>query len=416
VTGAPPRGRRRIAAAALLATTVAGYAGGAVGSELESALPAVPPEAVGFRPDGLDDVDRLVEAAVAERTFPGAVLAIGRRGALVRFRAFGCQTYEPEATEVRTDTIYDLASLTKVVVTTTVAMVLVDGGRLDLDAPASSIVPGFRGGGKDDVRVRQLLTHSGGLLWWAPLFEELRGRAAFLERILEMDLDYPPGTKSVYSDLGLILLDEVLERSAGAPIEEVARRRLLEPLGMRDTQYLPPVDLRPRIAPTERDPWRGRVLRGEVHDRNTFALEGVAPHAGLFGTAGDLARFAQMLLNGGTLDGHRIVSEDTVALFTRRVPGVSGSTRALGWDTPTDGATPRSSTPGEPGYSSAGTLLSPRSFGHTGYTGTSMWIDPERELFVILLSNRVHPTRENRAHLAFRPRLADAVVRALAEP
>jgi CubicO group peptidase (beta-lactamase class C family) len=403
-------------AASLLAISIAGYAGGAVGSELENSLPVVSPEAAGFRPEGLDDVDRLVETAVAARTFPGAVLAIGRRGALVRLRAFGHQTYEPQAAEVRTDTIYDLASLTKVVVTTTVAMILVDEGRLDLDATVGSTVPGFRGGAKDQVRVRQLLSHSGGLLWWAPLYEELRGKAAFLERILEMDLDYPPGTKSIYSDLGLILLGEVLERRAGAPIEEVARRRLLEPLGMRDTQYLPPVALRPRIAPTERDPWRGRVLRGEVHDRNTFALEGVAPHAGLFGTAGDLARFAQMLLNGGTLGGHRIVSADTVALFTRRVAGVQGSTRALGWDTPTDGVTPRSSTPGEPGYSSAGTLFSPRSFGHIGYTGTSMWIDPERELFVILLSNRVHPTRENRAHLAFRPRLADAVVRALAEP
>jgi CubicO group peptidase (beta-lactamase class C family) len=411
----PPRTSRTVAVI-LLATTVAGYAGGAVGSELESALPVVSPEAVGFRPDGLDDVDRIVEAAVAERTFPGAVLAIGRRGGLVRLRAFGRQTYEPEAAEVRTDTIYDLASLTKIVVTTTVAMILVDEGRLDLDATVGSIVPGFEGGAKDQVRVRQLLSHSGGLLWWAPLYKELRGKAAFLERILEMDLDYPPGTKSVYSDLGLILLGEVLERSAGTPIEEVARRRLLEPLGMGDTQYLPPVALRPRIAPTERDPWRGRVLRGEVHDRNTFALGGVAPHAGLFGTAGDLARFAQMLLNGGTLEGHRIVSEDTVTLFTHRVTGVPGCTRALGWDTPTDGATPRSSTPGDPGYSSAGTLFSPRSFGHTGYTGTSMWIDPERELFVILLSNRVHPTRENRAHLAFRPRLADAVVRALAEP
>ncbi|MGD8896941.1 MAG: serine hydrolase domain-containing protein, partial [Acidobacteriota bacterium] len=164
-----------------------------MGSELESAPPVVSPQAVGFRPDGLDDVDRIVEAAVAERTFPGAVLAIGRRGALVRLRAFGRQTYEPEAAEVRTDTIYDLSSLTKIVVTTTVAMILVDEGRLDLDATVGSIVPGFEGGAKDQVRVRQLLSHSGGLLWWAPLYKELRGKAAFLERILETDLDYPPG-------------------------------------------------------------------------------------------------------------------------------------------------------------------------------------------------------------------------------
>jgi len=301
------------------------------------------------------------------------------------------------------------------VVTTTVAMVLVDEGRLDLDATVSSIVPGFRGGDKDDVRVRQLLTHSGGLLWWAPLFEELRGRAAFLERILEMDLDYAPGTKSVYSDLGIILLAEVLQRVAGEPLEAIARRRLFEPLGMGDTQYLPPVGLRPRIAPTERDPWRGRVLLGEVHDENAFALEGVAPHAGLFSTAGDLARFAQAMLNGGELDGHSVVSRPTVELFTRHA-GVAESTRALGWDTPSNGKDPRSSVPGDPGYSSSGSLFSPRSFGHTGFTGTSMWMDPERELFLILLTNRVHPTRENRRISRVRSRLADAVVRALAEP
>jgi CubicO group peptidase (beta-lactamase class C family) len=402
-----------VAAVALLAMAFAGYSADAAGSDRDP-LPAASAEEAGFRPSGLDEVDRIVEAAMEEGAFPGAVLAIGRRGSLVRFRAFGRYTYEPGAPEVRTDTIYDLASLTKVVATTTVAMILVDQGRLDLDAPVSGIVPRFRGGAKDEVRVRQLLTHSGGLLWWAPLYEALRGPKAYLERILEMDLDYEPGSKTVYSDLGVILLGDVLERLAGAPIEEVARRRVFEPLGMRDTRYLPPLALHPRIAPTERDPWRGRVVLGEVHDRNAFALEGVAPHAGLFATAGDLARFAQMLLNGGALNGRRVVSPATVALFTRRVPGIAGSTRALGWDTPTDETGRRSSTPGEDGYSSAGSLLSPRSFGHTGYTGTLMWMDPDRQLFVVLLTNRVHPTRENRAILAVRPRVNDAVIRALA--
>ena len=230
-----------------------------------------------------------------------------------------------------------------------------------------------------------------------------------------MDLDYEPGSKMVYSDLGLILLGSILERLGGAPLEELARRRVFEPLGMKDTRYRPSVTLRPRIAPTERDPWRGRVLVGEVHDENAFALEGVAPHAGLFSTAGDLSRFAQALLNGGILDGQRVVSEATVDLFTRRA-GQKGSTRALGWDTPTDETGQRSSTPRQPGYSTAGSLFSPRSFGHTGFTGTSLWMDPERELFVILLTNRVHPTRENRAIGAIRPRVADAVVRALARP
>ena len=166
------------------------------------------------------------------------------------------------------------------------------------------------------------------------------------------------------------------------------------PLGMKDTLYRPPAALVPRIAPTENDPWRGRVLRGEVHDENAFALGGIAPHAGLFGTAPDLARFASMLLDEGRGPGQRLVSRATVELFTERA-GVPLASRALGWDTPANETGERSSTPGAPGYTAAGSLLSPRSFGHTGFTGTSMWMDPERELYVILLTNRVHPTREN---------------------
>jgi CubicO group peptidase (beta-lactamase class C family) len=402
-------------ARAVLAVTLAGYAGTAMGSETGGPLPSTTPEAAGFRAQGLVEVDHVVEAAVSDGAFPGAVLAVGRRGRLVRYAGFGRLSYDPRASAVQTDTVYDLASVTKVVVTTTLAMILVDEGRLDLETPVHSLLPEFSGGAKDDVRVRQLLTHSGGLLWWAPLYEELHGEEDYVERICEMDLDYPPGTRSSYSDLGLILLGRILELRGGAPLDEMARRRVLEPLGMEHTQYRPPVSLRPRIAPTERDPWRGRVILGEVHDENAFALDGVAPHAGLFSTAGDLARFAQMLLNRGELEGRRLVSSETVDLFTRRA-GVPGSSRALGWDTPSNGKDRRSSVPGDPGYSSAGSLFSARSFGHTGFTGTSMWMDPERGLFVILLTNRVYPTRENRKISRVRSRLADAVVGALAEP
>jgi CubicO group peptidase (beta-lactamase class C family) len=415
VSSSGPPGVAALLTALALSAAGAGYAETTVGSQVPSPLPVASPAAVGFDAARLAQVDRLLESAVSARAFPGAILAIGRGGSLVRLRAFGRLSYDPGSPEVRTNTLYDLASLTKVVVTTTVAMMLVDDGRLDLDERVVSLVPGFTGGRKDEVRVRQLLTHSGGLLWWAPLYEELRGREAYLERILEMDLDYPPGARSVYSDLGVILLGEVLERVAGEPLEAIARRRLFEPLGMVDTRYRPPVGLRSRIAPTERDPWRGRILLGEVHDENAFALGGVAPHAGLFSTAGDLARFAQALLNGGEMDGRRIVNRSTVEQFTRRA-GVARSTRALGWDTPTNGEDPRSSVPGEPGYSSAGSLFSPRAFGHTGFTGTSVWMDPDRQLFLILLSNRVHPTRENRRIGRVRARLADAVVGALAGP
>jgi beta-glucosidase-like glycosyl hydrolase/CubicO group peptidase (beta-lactamase class C family) len=381
----------------------------------EMTLRTAPPAEVGFRPGGLAEVDRLIEEAVASRAFPGAVIAIGKDGALAELRAFGRLSYDSGAPEVATDTIYDLASLTKVVVTTTVAMILVDEGKLDLSKRVSDFLPRFRGGAKDRVTVAQLLTHSSGMDWWAPLYKELKGPEAYLDRILSLDLAYEPGTKSVYSDLGVVLLGEILQRVAGRPLEDVAREKIFGPLGMRDTAFRPPAALRPRIAPTENDPWRGRVLRGEVHDENAYAMGGIAPHAGLFGTASDLARFAQMLLNGGVFEHHRIVSRETVERFTRRA-AVPSSTRAIGWDTAADETGVRSSIPGAPGYSSAGSLFSSRAFGHTGFTGTSMWMDPERRLFVVLLTNRVHPTRENNAIRLARSSVADAVVRALAAP
>jgi CubicO group peptidase (beta-lactamase class C family) len=355
------------------------------------------------------EADAVVRAAVGE-AFPGAVAAIGK-GGFLHVQPFGRLSRDSGAAEVGRDTLYDLASLTKVIVTTTLAMQLVDEGRLALDASASSYLPEFRGSGKERVTVRQLLTHTGGLRGWAPLYAEAFSRAELVARVMAMDLEGEPGTRCVYSDLGFVLLGEILERLAGASLDSVARARVLDPLEMWDTRYCPAPELRPRIAPTERDHWRGRLLHGEVHDENAFAMGGVAPHAGLFGTAGDLGRLARMLLAGGTHEGRRLVSSATVALFTRRVE-IPGVTRALGWDTPTDGVTARSSVPGRPGYSSAGSLLSPRSFGHTGFTGTSLWIDPERELYVVLLSNRVHPSRENDRIREVRARLADAAAEA----
>jgi CubicO group peptidase (beta-lactamase class C family) len=330
------------------------------------------------------------------------VLAVGKGAALVDLRAFGRQTYEAVSRPIEVDTLFDLASLTKVIATTTMAMILVDEGRLDIQRPVAAFLPKFRGGDKDKVSVWHLLTHSSGVDWWAPLYQEATTKPAYLDRICAMDLKFAPGTKSVYSDLGVMLLGEILERVAGEPLDAFARRRIFAPLGMKDTQWKPPPELLPRIAPTELDAaWRKRVVHGEVHDENAFGLGGVAPHAGLFGTGPDLARFAQMLLNGGVYDQHRIVSRETLDRFTTRA-GVPDSSRALGWDTPSPG-------------SSAGTLLSPRSFGHTGFTGTSMWMDPDRNLFVILLTNRVHPTRDNNLIRQARPAVADAVVRALGE-
>ncbi len=350
---------------------------------------------------GLPEVDRVLDRFLAEGAFPGGVLAVGHRGALVHLRPFGRLSGGDGAPEVAADTIYDLASLTKVVATTAMAMILVDEERLDLDSPVRDFLPRFEGAGKEKVTVRHLLTHSSGVDWWAPLYQEITGKKAYLERIQAMDLAYEPGTRSKYSDLGLILLGEILERVAGESLDAFVRRRVFEPLGMRDTRFRPGPELLARIAPTEDDPGRGRVLRGEVHDENAHALGGVAPHAGLFSTAGDLARFAQMMLYGGVFEHQRLFSRATMETFTAKA-GVPGSDRALGWDTKS------------PEGSSAGSLFSPRSYGHTGFTGTSIWIDPDRELFVILLTNRVHPTRDNTLIRQVRPAVADAVVRALA--
>jgi CubicO group peptidase (beta-lactamase class C family) len=361
------------------------------------------PEDAGFRPDAMDAVDRIIEDAVAARAFPGGVVAVGHDGALVHLKPFGRLSYDADAPAVEERTIYDLASLTKVVATTTMAMILVDEGRLDIDKPVSAFIPAYKGGLRDKVTVRHLLTHSagypGGVTY---LYKDLKGKQQYLDYITRMELLFEPGTKTVYTDLGEILLGEVLERVAGQDIPSFAKERIFEPLGMKDTLFRPGPELIPRIAPTEIDPWRGRLLRGEVHDENAFAYGGAAAHAGLFGTAEDLARFAQMMLNGGVFEHKRIVSRETLEKFTTRANVVPDSSRALGWDTPS-------------AQSSAGELFSPRSFGHTGFTGTSLWMDPERKVFAILLTNRVHPHRDNTAIFAVRRAFADAVIGGLVQ-
>ncbi len=363
------------------------------------------PAAAGFRPGGLAQVGKVLDEFVAKHAFPGGVAAVGYRGKLVYLHPFGHQTYDPASPAVTADTLYDLASLTKVIATTTMAMMMVDEGRLNLDEKVHDFLPRFTGPEKDQVTVRELLTHSAGILWWAPLYESLHGKEEYLHAIEKLDLVTPPGTAEKYSDLGIILLGAILERVAGEPEDRFVREHVFSPLGMKDTMWKPPAALLPRIAPTENDTtWRHRVMHGEVHDENAYALGGVAPHAGLFSTAPDLARFAQMMLWKGDYDGQRIVARSTVETFTRKAGIVPGSDRAIGWDT-------KSAT-----GSSAGTLFSPDSFGHTGFTGTSIWFDPDRQLFLVLLTNRVYPTRENQLIREARPAVADAVIRALADP
>ena len=344
-----------------------------------------------------------MEKAVATRAFPGAVLAVGYRGELVALEAFGKFDYSRESPAVATDTIYDLASISKVVGTTTAAALLYQQGKLRLETPLVRYLPEFGGvAAHDRITVRQLLTHTSGLPAYERLFRKARDKQALLKRIYAMPLTVRPGQKFVYSDFGMILLGEIIELVAGQPLDQFLRRRVFEPLGMKDTLYQPPKCLRVRIAPTEQDDlFRKRLIRGEVHDEHAWVMNGVAGHAGLFSAARDLAVFAQMMLNGGAYGGRRILQRRTIEKFTARPAGRAGRTRALGWDTP--------SLKG----SSAGAHFSPRSFGHTGFTGTSLWVDPEKQLFVVLLSNRVHPTRENIQIRKVRPAVHNAVVEAL---
>jgi CubicO group peptidase (beta-lactamase class C family) len=369
------------------------------------AIPRVSLADAGFIQDSVESLGRFLEARAADGVFPGGVLALGRRGGLAYVRPVGVYG-EDDPDPVTDATIYDLASLTKVVGLTSAAFLLLADGRLDLEERVSTYLPEFGGPGKSDVTVRHLLTHTSGLPPWIPLHLETDGPQTAIERVLAEDLESDPGSQYAYSDLGAIVMTQVVERVAGEPLDVFLERRLFGPLGMRDTRFRPPPAWVDRIAPTERDAWRGRLVRGEVHDENAFHLGGVSGHAGLFSSALDLSRFALWILDAyhDRLGGREpTLPADLVRSLVAVQPGPAGSTRAIGWDTPTPG-----------GGASSGRLLSPASFGHTGFTGTSIWIDTERDLFIILLTNRVHPTRENRALLPLRGEIADMVIRALA--
>ncbi|HEX2187251.1 MAG TPA: serine hydrolase domain-containing protein [Longimicrobiaceae bacterium] len=363
-------------------------------------LVSAPPEAVGLAPSLTARVDSVARAAVADRAAPAIAVAVGRFGRLVHSRGYGRTDWAPRSPEVTDSTIFDLASLTKVVATTTAAMILEDEGRLQLDRPVAFYVPELTDTLKQGITVRQILTHRGGFEAFAPLYLDTRGQAEYLRKINERPLKHVPGTETVYSDWDLILMQRVIERISGQTLDEFTRARIFRPLGMRDTGFRPAPALRPRIAATEVDRRRGGLIQGEVHDPNAWALGGVAGHAGLFSSARDLAVFAQMMLNNGEYGGVRIVRPETVARWT--ATQFAGSSRALGWDTPS-------------GRSSAGRFFGPRSYGHTGYTGTSLWMDPERGVFVVLLTNRVNPTAENQKHVPLRRSVADAVMEAVTD-
>ncbi len=390
--------------------------GGVVASPLET-----DPLEAGMDPAALAALDSLILFALADSASPGAALAVGRHGKLVRLRGYGRLDWDPSAPPATPASLWDMASVTKVAATTTAAMILAESGRLDLDAPVVDYLPWWGKGdpGKPGVTVRQLLLHRGGLPPFRRFFLEMEGKEAIQQAIGRLPLEYEPGDSTVYSDIGLMTVAFIVEAVTGTTPDAFLRERVWEPLGMQDTGFLPDAALLPRIAPTEVDTtWRHAHVHGAVHDENAHAMGGVAGHAGLFSSARDMAVLAQMLLDGGGVGPCandpaggtpcseprpapvRIVAPTTVELFTRRHD--TTSSRALGWDTPT----PRSS---------AGDHFSARAFGHTGFTGTSIWVDPELDLFVVLLTSRTNPTRDNSRHVPLRRAVHDAAALAITD-
>ena len=395
----------QIEVAGTLPVAVAGVAPAGQGVRLrQQALRPGAPEEVGLEAGTAERVDRVLEDAVRDGAFPGGAVAVGRGGVLLRLKGYGRLTRGGDA--VTAETPYDLASLTKVVGTTTAAMQLVEDGRLDLDAEVSEYLPRYRGLGKEFVTVRQLLEHSAGQRPWYPFHTNDRlDRRAALDFIYADTLRYPPGTRSRYSDFDMIVLGEVLEAVTDTPLDRLLEERIYAPLGMASTGFRGVGVVDRTVAPTETDSfWRGRTLQGEVHDEAASVFGGVAGHAGLFSTASDLSRFAFVLSNGGRGYGTRLFRRTTLDAFTRHVRLPSTYPTGLGW-----------MVNAGPGNSAAGDL-SARTFGHTGFTGTSIWVDPESQVFVVLLTNRVHPSRRNRRIRDVRTSLATRVADAVRTP
>ena len=341
----------------------------------------------------------LLRSGISQHAFPGASIAITRHGNLVAHKQLGHFTYDPLSPLVEPQTVYDLASVTKVVATTPACMLLHERGQLKLEQRLVELLPAFAG---DDPRRRQvtlrmLLAHSSGLPAYVKLFQAAHNKEELVRQALAVPLTADPGTRAEYSDIGFILLGEALERIMGEPLDVFSQREIFSRLGLSSLVFKPPKSWQPLIPPTEDDrTFRHRLIQAEVNDENAFVMGGVAGHAGCFSTALDVSVFAQHLLLGGT----PLVRPETLAIFTRREEFPSGTSRALGWDTPSQ-------------PSQSGKYFSSRSYGHLGYTGTSLWIDPERQLSVTLLTNRTWPDRGSQLIKQIRPAFHDAVIEAI---
>ncbi len=322
-------------------------------------------------------IDQLVEQAIGRGDCPGAVVLVTHRYRPVWFKAYGHRQLRPVPELMTRDTLFDMASLTKVMATATSVMILIDRGRIALDDPVARYLPEFGTNGKERITVEQLLRHRGGLIPDNPLRDYRHGPEEAWRRICALRPVYPVGERFKYTDVGYIVLGKLVERVSGKPLDRFAHEEIFDPLGMKDTMFCPPPELHSRCAPADRR--NGRWIRGEVHDPRAYLLGGVAGHAGLFSTATDTATFAHMILAGGSWRGRRILSEGAVRLMVDPGDTPHGQMRGLGWDIDTGYSGPR------------GERFPVGSFGHTGFTGTSLWIDPESRTVVIILTNRLHP-------------------------
>ena len=347
-----------------------------------------------------EKVDTVVENAINNQVFPGAQVLIWKDGKTLLNESYGHFTYDEKSPEVTNSTLYDLASVTKVIATTTATMICYDRKLFSLDDPVIKYIPQFGVNGKEKITILNLLLHNSGLPAWKKFYEIASNSDEVLDNIYSSTLEYETGTKTVYSDLGIITLGKIIEKVTGEKLDVFCKKEIFTPLKMNSTFFNPPDSLKKLCAPTEIDNyWRNRLLQGEVHDETSAMLNGVAGHAGLFSNAADIAKLISVLINKGKFQGRQFIKGSTIELFTKRYS--DQSSRALGWDTKSETG------------SSAGDFFSPNSYGHTGYTGTSVWVDPERKLFVIFLTNRVYPTRENSKILKVRPELHNAVIKSL---
>ncbi|MFN7140115.1 MAG: serine hydrolase domain-containing protein, partial [Limisphaerales bacterium] len=354
-----------------------------------------------FTPDKLGEIDAAIEQAIADQKCPGGVVWLERDGAVYN-KAYGRRAVQPDSEPATLDTIYDAASLTKVCATTPAIMILVERQRVNLDAPVSSYIPEFSQNGKEGVTVRHLMTHTSGLRAGIGANSSWSGYEGAIQKACAEKLQSTPGTQLVYSDINYFVLGEVVRRVSGQGLHEFVAKEIYQRLKMKDTGYLPGKEKLSRIAPTEPDA-NGNLLRGVVHDPTARQMGGVAGHAGLFTTAPDLARFARMLLNEGELDGVRIMKPETVKLMTTvQTPEAVDGRRGLGWDIDSSFSGPR------------GKHFPLGSYGHTGWTGTSLWIDPFSKTFIMFLSNRNHPNGKGNV-LALRSALGTLAAEAVTD-